>query len=117
MNAPQPDAARVEIHLPGEAGIWVFVLGDMIVFSLFFGAYLFYQGQDPAHYASAQATLHRTLGTLNTLLLLSSSWFVATGVTQVRRRRNALAARMFGAAWLCGLAFAAIKIREYSEQL
>jgi nitric oxide reductase NorE protein len=60
--------------------VWVFVLGDMSVFALLFGTFVFYRAQQTDLYKQSQATLDQNLGALNTLLLLSSSWFVAFGV-------------------------------------
>src|SRR5260221_14792519 len=101
---------RGEGRVPGELGIWVFVLGDMTVFALFFAVYMFYRGQDPEHYVASQQTLDQALGAVNTLLLLASSWFVALGVNVARERRGSSAATLFGWAWLCGLAFVAVKV-------
>ena len=36
-----------ETHVPGEAGVWVFVLGDMLVFGLFFTVFVYYRGRTP----------------------------------------------------------------------
>ena len=35
-------------RIPGEGGVWVFVLGDMCLFALVFGVLVWQRGQDPA---------------------------------------------------------------------
>ena len=108
---------RLPKHLPGEEGIWVFVLGDMLLFSLFFGTFLYYRNEQVALFTQSQLELNQHYGAINTLLLLTSSWFVATAVQLYRKKETALAARLIGPAFLCGLGFAIIKIIEFSEKI
>lgn len=111
-----PSGAR---RLPGEEGVWMFVLGDLLVFALFFATYLGYRAADPAGYADAQATLNTTIGLANTLALLTSSAAVALGVKALRSggvEAARAAWRWTMAAILLGLAFVAGKIIEYTEK-
>lgn len=110
-------AAQSGEHIPGEAGVWVFILGDMVVFALLFGAFVYYRAADVPLFASAQLSLNQSLGALNTLLLLTSSWFVVHGVEAVRARRAALARGMLAAAFGCGVGFMLVKYFEYGEKL
>ena len=103
-------------NLPGESGIWILIFGDMAIFALFFGTYLYYRALDVDLYTSSQKDLNAVLGLLNTCVLLTSSWFVVWAVhlvkiQQVRRARFPLAAAIF-----CGLGFWVIKMIEYSEK-
>lgn len=119
MNAREQPATEVQApadsSLPGEVGVWVFVLGDMSVFALFFTVFLLYRGQAPELFLASQQTLDVNLGVINTLLLLSSSWFVAQGVSRARTQARGAAA-LFGAAAACGIAFVGIKVHEYAAQ-
>ena len=55
-------------HLPGGLDIWVFVLGDMLIFSCYFAAYLFCdRAQDPELFRRSQAHLSQGLGIVNTV--------------------------------------------------
>lgn len=105
------------IHLPGETGIWIFIFGDMMVFALFFCTFAFYRAQDVALFQASQAQLNRNLGALNTLLLLTSSWFVAEAMQAVRNRRIKRAPLLFGAACFCACCFVVVKIFEYGEKI
>ena len=109
--------ARCEPHMPGEPGIWIFIMGDMLVFALFFSVFAFYRGEQPALFSASQATLNTGLGLTNTLLLLTSSWFVVEAVKAVRRGSGKLSCRLFFLAFLCGLAFSGIKLVEYNEKI
>lgn len=103
-------------HLPGEVGIWLFSLGDMLMFSLFFVTYLYYRGQEPALFDASQAHLNLHFGVVNTLLLLTSSWFVVMGVDAVRSERMTRAKNLFRIACLCGAGFVALKVAEYTQK-
>jgi nitric oxide reductase NorE protein len=104
-----------ESRLPGEVGIWVFVLGDMTVFALFFATFMYSRHVNAARFAADHDSLFRPLGMLNTFLLLTSSLLVALGVTRVLTRRHGGAARLFRAGLACGLGFVIVKVLEWSR--
>src|SRR5438093_7048347 len=103
-------------HIPGEAGMWIFILGDMAVFALLFGVYLYYRAADPGLFRSSQAHLNQTFGAVNTLLLLSSSLLVVTAVRALRRGSARVAPWLFAGAFVCGLGFVVNKYLEYSDK-
>jgi nitric oxide reductase NorE protein len=114
--APSVTAARLAKVLPGEEGVWVLVLGDMLVFGLFFITYLYYRGQETGLFDRSQALLNRNFGVINTLLLLTSSWFVVMAVESLRERCNRRAKTLLRLAFLCGAGFCAIKVLEYTQK-
>lgn len=95
----------------------MFIFGDLLVFGLFFLTFLTYRAADPALYAQAQAQLDTGLGLLNTLLLLTSSWFVASAVNAVRKGRPALAARLIAGGFVLGAGFVVVKAIEYGAKI
>jgi len=100
-------------RLPGEAGVWVFIFGDLIVFSLFFVLVMIDVGQEPETYRQSQGALSQSFGLLNTVLMLSSSWFVAHALRAARNAQGAVASALFGFAALCGLCFGIVKFFEW----
>lgn len=110
---PAPRSGRI----PGEAGVWVMIGGDAVLFSFLFLTFLFYRGQSPELFASGRAQLDQTLGLFNTLLMLTSSWFVASGVAALRRGVERTPHRCFSMALLCGVAFVVVKYFEYGAKL
>ncbi|MGR8921032.1 MAG: cytochrome c oxidase subunit 3 family protein, partial [Gammaproteobacteria bacterium] len=109
-----PGAGKV---IPGEVGVWVFVLGDMVLFGLFFAVYTYYRGLDVPAFRAAQTTLDQNYGAFNTLLLLVSSWLVVLAVCDVRERAGRLAPTLLTGAFLCGAGFVAVKVFEYGDKL
>ena len=102
-------------YLPGEIGVWVFILGDMMMFALLFIVFIYYRGQDVSLFSASQTTLNQAYGAFNTLLMLSSSWFVALAIHSARKNLGTMGARFFVLAFSCGLAFVVVKIFEYGE--
>lgn len=107
-------------HLPGEEGMWVFILGDMTVFAVFFATYLYYRGEESTLFTESQRSLSRGYGVTNTVLLLTSSLCVVLGTRAVRSRLsgsvNRSAPWLFGGAMACGFGFLALKFVEYGEK-
>ncbi|HYF26232.1 MAG TPA: cytochrome c oxidase subunit 3 [Baekduia sp.] len=114
VRAPAAERGR---RIPGEAGVWVFILGDMLVFAVLFGVLVATQADDPALYERSQNELHVGLGALNTAWLLTSSLAVALGVRAARAQDGGAAARLFLAAVGCAIAFIAFKAVEYADLL
>lgn len=110
-------ASQVKVvRLPGLPGIWVFVLADMGFFALLFLSYVLEQSSHAEIFTQSQRTLNVGLGLTNTLILLSSSWFVALAVHATRNKQQKWVTRFLFLAILCGLSFVTIKIVEYNAK-
>ena len=64
--------------------MWVMVLGDLIIFGAYFIVYMVHRAMAPQAFLDAQQHLDVTVGVVNTMVLLSSSWFVARSVQAAR---------------------------------
>ena len=64
-GAPDAPPGR---RIPGEEGIWVF--------AVFFATFMYSRGKNPRHLAGDNASLNVAFGTVNTVLLLTSSLFL-----------------------------------------
>lgn len=98
-------------RLPGGLAVWLFFMLEMGTFALFFIGFAWSYRSEPLVFQSSQALLHPRSGALNTLILLSGSWFAARGVLAFRQLR-ALAPWFYAAAG-SGLLFVGIKLWEY----
>jgi nitric oxide reductase NorE protein len=99
--------------VPGEAGVWILIFGEMSFFSSLFAAFLYYRGQDASGFTASQAQLSKAVGLLNTLLLLTSSLFVALAVRATARMRTIAAPRLYMAGLACAAGFILLKAFEY----
>jgi nitric oxide reductase NorE protein len=70
--------------VPGQPDMWAFVLFETLVFTGYFGFYLFYRARSPELFLHSQAQLDLRIGVFNTLVLLLSSWSVARCVQSSR---------------------------------
>jgi nitric oxide reductase NorE protein len=106
-------AARGAPSLPGDAGIWVFALGDMVIFAVYFIIFMAYRGHQQAAFLAGERHLSLASGAVNTLALLAGSRFVALAVTAAGAGQARRARRLAGAAGLCGAAFLLVKAHEW----
>lgn len=102
--------------VPGEPGLWLFVLADMTMFAVLFGVLVELRAHQHELFVQSQAHLNRGLGALNTLLLLTGSMFVALAVGRARRGL-AHADRLLIAAMGCGIAFLGVKVIEWGSKI
>lgn len=110
-------AGRRAGHVPGEEGVWVLIMGDMLAFSIFFATYLIYRAQNVALYVGSQLSMQRGFGLLNTALLLTSSWFVALAVSNARAGRRDRAMQLLLGAFACGIGFVISKAFEWGGKI
>jgi nitric oxide reductase NorE protein len=104
-------------HMPGEEGVWLFIGGDLILFTLLFAVFLHMRAEQLTVFTEGRAQLNQTWGLINTLLMLTSSWCVATAIQAARRHQVQVTMRCFGGALACGLGFWTVKGFEYAEKL
>lgn len=113
MSTVESRAESAPTQVPGEAGVWIFILLDLTVFAIFFGTALYYRIEDPAAFAAGQGTLHVPLAVVNTVLLVTGSLVVVRAVQAARTRQISTARRYLAAAIASGIGFMAIKAIEY----
>jgi nitric oxide reductase NorE protein len=114
-NPAAPHSGAQPPRIPGETGIWILILGEMTVFAALFASFLHYRALAVAEFATARAELNKATAIANTLILLTSSLFVAMGVRAAGRGQADAAPRLFAAGLCCGLAFVALKGLEYHD--
>jgi nitric oxide reductase NorE protein len=110
---PESGAAAAAPRLPGDAGMWVFVLGDMVIFGAYFIIFMVYRGHQQASFLASQRHLSLASGVVNTLLLLASSRFIALAVAAARAGQVQRARRLVLCGGLCGCGFLLVKAHEW----
>ena len=113
LTTPQTDRRRI----PGEAGIWIFIFGDMAVFAVCFLVLALTYAHDPAAYIAAQGSLHLAAGAVNTVVLVTSSLSIALALRAARGGRARTATRLVSATMSGGVLFVAVKVVEYADLL
>lgn len=100
-------------HLPGDLAMWCFILAELLAFLLLLGSMAFARGHWNEMFSTGIATLHPEAGLMNTLILLTGSYFAANAVKRTATDDQRALGRGFVLAALCGLAYVVIKITEY----
>jgi cytochrome c oxidase subunit 3 len=105
---------QVQEHA-ARLGMWTFLASELLFFSAFFVLYTSYRTEHPGGFDVA--VLHNTLalGSINTGVLLVSSYSVAMAVHQLRGGKNKASAWLIGATIFLGLCFLVIKAAEYAK--
>jgi nitric oxide reductase NorE protein len=104
-----PPHAAVKPKLPGEPGVWILITGDMFTFFMYFLVFTAGRIDNPVLFEQGRQQLNATLGLANTLILLTSSWFVVKAVNAARKRIADQVKRYLLLAMLCGAAFGVLK--------
>jgi nitric oxide reductase NorE protein len=113
----QPEVvARRGARLVGDEGIWFFIAGDLCLFTVCFMLFMTGRMDAPALFERSRETLHLSLGLVNTLVLLTSSYFMARAVAAGRHRLRAHVVRNLSLALGIGSIFAVVKVVEYGSK-
>lgn len=104
-------------RLPGDLDMWVLVLGDLFFFGCYFIVYMVFRDRSVHQFAEAQRHLNLAVGVVNTVVLLTSSMFVAVAVQEVRRGAARTAERLIRWAGVCGVVFVVLKVFEWHQEI
>ncbi len=100
-------------RIPGNMAIWVGILSEMSEFAMMFIVYFIAKVHHPELFHQGPSQLNTLAGTLNTLVLLSSSYFVAKAMVAIRRNQQRICVRWLLLAVLAGAVYLVIKLLEY----
>ena len=100
-----------------RVGMWLFILSEILIFGGLFLLYAMYRAKHPADFHAGSMELSRFDGTLNTIVLLTSSLTAALAVFSLQElnkpRRTAL---YLAATVACGLIFLVVKAFEWGAK-
>ena len=100
----------------GEAstlGMWVFLVTEVLFFGGLFATYMVYRSQFPEAFAAASHELDVTLGTINTVVLITSSLTMALAVHAAQMGQRKLLMTFLILTMILGGVFLGIKSLEY----
>jgi cytochrome c oxidase subunit 3 len=97
----------------GKLGMWIFLATELLMFGGLFCAYSVYRHNHPEIFEYGHQYLDKSLGAINTVVLITSSLTMAWGVRAAQMGRNKLLALCLILTLLGGLGFMCIKTIEY----
>ena len=115
-SSPNPEVAESTQRLPGDFAIWVFILAELTTFAAFFSAYAIARARNVALFNESQRSVDLTAGAINTVLLITGSWFVVMAIRAIHRDQQKWCATWLTAGLLSGCAFITVKLNEYGDK-
>lgn len=102
-------------RVPGEPGVWVLILSDLILFGVFFVVLAYYRMHHGPEFSASQTVLSRGIATANTVVLVTSGLLIAIAVRRARAHQDATLP--FRAGIVGGVVFMTLKITEYMLEI
>ncbi len=100
---------------PGDLAIWIFILAELSVFAIFFATYAFTRMNNVELFNEFQQHLDRQAALINTLALITSSYFVVRAVSAIKEDNSRLCIRWLLGALAMGCLFLFVKGAEYTH--
>ena len=111
MTPDGPDA------LPGDEGVWFFIMADMCGFAVFFLVFTLGRIADPVLYETSRKLLDLRFGLANTLILLTSGAFMAAAARAAQRSDWRATQRLLSVTLVSGLPFGLSKALEWNAKI
>ena len=99
-----------------KVGMWLFLFTELILFGGMFIVYAVYRFRHPAEFSLAAKELDTLVGTVNTLILLTSSMTVAMSITAIQKGKKRSSLVLVGLTILMAIAFLVNKYFEWKHK-
>lgn len=102
---------------PGGILIWIIIFLELITFGAALIAMVFYGKQEVELFHESRLLLNVTYGTINTVFLLTSGFFMAVTIHELKANRQKKAQKYLLITMLFGIFFLILKVIEYHAKL
>jgi cytochrome c oxidase subunit 3 len=99
-----------------KLGMWLFLFTELILFGGMFIVYAVYRFKYPTEFHLAATELDTLVGTVNTLILLTSSLTIAMSITSIQEGKKGLSLLLVGITIALALAFLVNKYFEWGHK-
>ncbi len=113
----EPIGHKNFFYPPGGILIWMVILVELVTFTAGIGAFAWQRSLAPALFAESQQNLNTVTGLVNTLILLTSGFFMAEAVRLLKLGETMGSYRRMLVALAFGFTFLTIKGTEYAGKL
>ena len=107
---------------PGDFAIWIIIYVELITFALLFIGYAFSRRAEVELFNASQLVLNQTSGFINTLILITSSYFIVKAVQSIKgmtkqttKSANRVASKWLLSAMFLGFLFLIMKLLEFTQ--
>lgn len=99
-----------------KMGMWLFLFSELLLFGGLFFMYSVYRFMHQQDFSIASKEMNTFLGTLNTVILLTSSLTMALSIAAIQRGKKGLSIFLQLVTIMFGLAFMVNKVIEWSHE-
>ncbi|MCX6258362.1 MAG: cytochrome c oxidase subunit 3 family protein [Bacteroidia bacterium] len=97
-------------------GMWIFLFTEVILFGGLFLVYAVYRNMHPVDFHEGSIKLNVVIGAINTIILLTSSYFVAMAVSSMQKGKVKQARTLLLLTILCAIIFLVNKFFEWQTK-
>jgi nitric oxide reductase NorE protein len=101
---------------PGDLAIWFFIFAELLVFGVLFITYAVVRSHNLELFNASQLSLHRGFGLINTVVLITGSYFVVRAVQAIQHNDSRHCVFWLQLAIGSGLIFVLLKSYEFYEK-
>lgn len=113
MSNPSITVVVPDKKLPGDLAMWFFILAELTVFAIFFIGFSVSEQLNEEMFSLGKAQLHQTAGLINTIALITSSFFVALALTKIHKAQAKQSVLLLLIAKAFAIIYISVKIWEY----
>lgn len=98
-----------------KLGMWLYLASEIVIFSIMIVGYIVFRINEPEVVHNAHSQLGVALVTINTFILLASSYFMVMGLREMQKGNRDGMVRWIGLTAVLGIVFLVGQYIEYSE--
>jgi len=102
---------------PGGILLWIIIFLELITFGMALVAMVYYGNQEPDLFHESRLLLNVSFGTINTIILLTSGFFMALTVRQIKINNKLKAKKLLIVTIIFGMLFLVVKAFEYYAKI
>ncbi len=112
-NRPENKRTHSELKSNGSTAVWILIYAELTEFALFFIVFLIAKAHNPELFSAGPSKLNTLAGMLNTLVLITSSFFVAKAIAAIKKGQQQICQKWLWLTLLAGATYCGIKGWEY----
>ncbi len=110
-----PTAPSAETISNAKLAMWLYLASEVVIFGTLIAVYAVFRFNNAESVQHVQAELGLTLVSVNTFLLLASSWAMVLGLREAQKNNSQGVVRWIGLTALLGAIFVGLQGVEYTE--
>lgn len=116
MNSSTENTSNI-YYPPGGILMWIIIFLELFTFGFALIAMVFYSKEEPIIFHESRLLLNATFGTINTISLITSGFFMALSVSYLKDKNIEKSSRYLKLTTLGGLLFLILKTIEYNAKI